>query len=73
MNPDILGVPGKGFHTHFLGIAIWDVLGTVIICYGIARYFRISFTMTLVVALVLAEILHYIFGVKTAVLRFIGL
>jgi hypothetical protein len=70
---DALGLPGQGFHKHVMGIALGDTIGTLLICYAISVWFNISFLKTLVVAFVLGELAHYVFGVKSAVLKFIGL
>jgi len=69
-----LGVPGEGVHAkRFMGIALYDLLGTVGL--AIATYFvlHIHPIYAFIGWFVLAEILHYAFGVDTAFLRMIGM
>jgi len=71
---DILGVPGQGVHaTRFMGIALYDLLGTV----GLAVLTYVVLGVHVVYAFVgwfvIAEILHYAFGTQTAFLRMIGM
>jgi hypothetical protein len=56
-----------------MGIALYDLLGTVGL--AIATYFvlRVHPIYAFIGWFVLAEILHYAFGVDTAFLRMIGL
>lgn len=68
-----LGVPGEGFHTHFAGVAINDILGTLAIA-GITSYVsKISFLRASVIWFTLAEILHAAFGVRTKFLEKLGI
>ena len=63
-----LGVPGKGIHsTRFLGVAIMDVLMTVLGAYLIHLYFRLPFWMVLVVLFSVGILLHRLFCVRTTV------
>ena len=66
----LLGEPGKGFHaTRFMGFALYDILGTLFIA-GIVSYFAgWSFWWVLLGVFVLGEVLHWLFGVKTAFIR----
>ena len=71
---DIFGIPKKGFHSYrIFGIAAGDLLGTIAIAWLIAYTWSISFWKTLIVALILGEVLHYLFCVRTAFLDFLGL
>lgn len=64
---DIFGKPGEGAHSYrFLGIAIVDLLLTVLLAFGISKYAETSFVDTLIVLLLLGVILHRLFGVNTA-------
>ncbi len=71
-----LGEPNKGFHTHYFGFAIGDLLLTMIISFLIMlytkKYFNIShslvFGIVLLILLLLAEYLHKLFGVNSAYL-----
>lgn len=63
-----LGEPGKGIHKHFFGIAIVDVIMTVVGAWllhlACPKY---SFWIYLVGLFVLGVLLHRLFGVKTTV------
>jgi len=63
-----LGEPGKGIHSYRLfGIAIADVIMTIIGAYLISYFFKLSFVKTLIILFLLGIILHNIFCVKTTV------
>jgi uncharacterized membrane protein len=65
---DALGVPGEGIHSYrIFGIAIVDVIMTIIGAWIIAFFFRLNFLYTLTVLFVLGIILHRIFCVRTTV------
>jgi hypothetical protein len=69
---DSLGVPGQGVHKHVGGIAIYDVVGTIGVSYGISKLTGWSFATTVVSAFVIGEIAHHMFSVDTAVMRMLG-
>jgi uncharacterized membrane protein len=63
-----LGEPGKGIHSYRLfGVAIADVIMTIIGAYIISYFFKLSFVKTLIILFLLGIILHNIFCVKTTV------
>ena len=63
-----LGDPGKGIHSYRLfGIAIMDVIMTIIGAYMISYFFNYSFIYTLLFLFSLGILLHNIFCVKTTV------
>ena len=65
---DVLGKPNTGIHKYRLfGIAIVDLLLTIIAALIISYVFRVSFWITLVVLLILGIILHHLFCVRTTV------
>jgi len=66
-----LGKPGKGFHVHFLGIAIFDLLATILICVGIWKITGINFWLILLVIMILTIIIHRIFCVNTTLNKLI--
>jgi hypothetical protein len=71
---DVFGKPNEGVHSYRLfGVAIVDVISTVVGVVLIAWFLNVSWWKTLIVAFVLGEIMHYIFGVQTAVLTFLGI
>jgi hypothetical protein len=68
---DALGRPGEGFHKHFWGIALGDVLGTVAIAGVISYMTTWRFIIVLLVLFIVAEALHWYFCVDTAVIKFV--
>lgn len=64
-----LGLPGKGFHVHVLGIPIFDVIGTIAIAWLTAYLTNTSLLWNFVGWFILGEILHWYFGVQTAFMR----
>lgn len=79
---DALGVPGAGFHRHFAGIAVGDLLGTIGLAAGAAAFYRrgsenhnsrCSFVMATIVAFIIlmtaALVLHRAFCVDTVLTR----
>ena len=65
---DILGKPGKGIHSYRLfGLAIADVIMTLILAYVIAFFFHIRFYYVAIGLFILGIALHRIFCVKTTI------
>ncbi len=65
---NILGEPGKGIHKHYFGVAIADVIFTIIGAYIFHLiYPKYSFLFYLVFLFVSGIILHRLFGVRTTV------
>ncbi len=62
-----LGIPGVGVHKHIFGIAMADLLMTIVFGLIISYLFNWSFTITLIVLFILGIILHRIFCVDTTV------
>lgn len=63
-----LGVPEKGIHSYRLfGVAIMDVIMTIIGAYIISYFFNYNFIYTLVILFALGIILHRLFCVKTTI------
>ena len=59
--------PGEGFHFHVFGIAIMDVIGTVVAGVALAYYMKWSILLTLFVLFGLGIILHRLFHVRSTV------
>jgi hypothetical protein len=71
---NLLGVPGQGVHaTRILGMSLNDWLATIILAILISFMFNLNFVYSLVGLFVLGEVLHYVYGVKSAFLIMIGL
>ena len=65
---NIFGREGEGVHSVRLGgVAILDVLGTVLVCWWISYYFNISIFKTLLCGFLLGVIMHRLFCVNTTV------
>jgi hypothetical protein len=63
-----LGVPEKGVHSYRLfGLAIADVIMTILGALFISFFFKTKFVYTLVLLFVLGIALHRIFCVRTTV------
>jgi hypothetical protein len=69
---NIFGEPKKGFHSYRLfNIAILDVLGTLLIAWGIAVWFNYTYWKVCAVAFILAILLHRLFCVNTTINKMI--
>ena len=69
-----LGVPGQGVHsTRIFGLALNDIVMTIIGAILIAFIFDINVWKSLLGLFVLGEVLHYVFGTRTAFLTMIGI
>ena len=64
---DMLGVPGKGVHTHVYGIAIIDVVMTIVGAVLLTFLFKWNFIVCLVVLFLLGILLHRVFCVRTTI------
>jgi len=65
---DILGKPKEGLHKYrFFGIAVVDVILTIIVALLISYFFKLSFWITLIILFILGIILHRLFCVRTTI------
>jgi hypothetical protein len=63
-----LGEPGKGIHSYRLfGVAMADVLMTVIGAFLISYFFKFSFIKTLLLLFLTGIALHRLFCVRTTI------
>jgi len=63
-----LGVPGKGVHSYRLfGVAIVDVIMTVVAAYIFSYFTNYSFLHTTIILFILGILLHHVFCVRTTV------
>ena len=64
---------GMNFHVHFLGIAIFDVIGTVLLALIAHKFFvpDIALKWVVVTMFVLGEVTHLLFGVETPITRWL--
>ena len=67
---DLFGKPGEGFHSvRFLGYALYDVIGTIVIAVIISYFTKYKFMWVLLILFIIAEFLHWYFGVKTTFIK----
>lgn len=66
-----LGIPGKGVHQHFMGIAYMDLIMTFIAAEIISYLFNIGFILVLVSLLLTGIFAHRLFCVRTTVDKFL--
>ena len=65
---DIFGKPNQGIHSYRLfGLAIVDVVMTIVGAYVISYVFRVSFVITLCIVFILGILLHRYFNVRTTI------
>ncbi len=63
----IFGVPNKGIHQYRLGgLAIADIIQTMIAAFVISWLFKIKFWICFVALFVIGEVLHKLFCIDTA-------
>jgi hypothetical protein len=69
---NILGEPDKGVHSYRLfGLAIMDVIMTIVAAFVISYLNKFSFLYTLLFLFVLGIILHRLFCVRTTIDKFL--
>ena len=67
---DALGIPGKGIHSYRLfGVAIMDVIMTIIGAFIFSFFFKTNFTYTLITLFLLGIFLHRLFCVRTTIYK----
>jgi hypothetical protein len=65
---DSLGVPKQGIHSYrFLGVAIVDVIFTIIGAWIISYFTNKSFIFTMIFLFLLGIMLHRLFCVRTTI------
>ena len=64
---DSLGIPGKGVHTHFLGIAVFDVVLSILLAELLSYIFKWNIYLTLIAVFLTGIVLHRMFCVRTTV------
>ena len=71
---NLLGEPGKGVHSfRIAGIAVADVLLTILISWLFAKITKMPFWASLLIWLLLGQIMHVLFCVDTSLTKFLGL
>jgi Na+/melibiose symporter-like transporter len=65
---NLLGVPNKGIHSYrFMGVAIADVIMTIICAIIISFFLKKSLVYTCITLFILGIILHRLFCVRTTI------
>jgi hypothetical protein len=65
---NVLGTPGKGIHSYRLfGVAIVDVMMTIIVATLMSYFLKYSFVTTLITLFILGIVLHRLFCVRTTI------
>ena len=71
---NIFGEIGKGVHKYrFLNTALIDYTLTILVAILITYFTDIPLVLTTIGLLVLGIILHYLFGVNTNTLKYLGI
>jgi len=67
---NLFGIPNQGIHQHrIFGLATMDIIQTIIGALLISWFFKIKFWICLVTLFVIGEVLHILFCVDSAFLR----
>ena len=64
---DALGIPGKGVHTHVFGVAIMDIIMTIIGAGALSYFMKWNFILVLILLFTLGIVLHRVFCVRTTI------
>lgn len=72
-NAHSLGEYDQGVHKHYMGIAMFDLIGSIVIAWLIAGYFDLNVVLVMLIVLILGEIAHVYFNVKTEFTKTFGL
>jgi len=62
---ELLGVPGKGAHTHIMGFAWRDTVATIVGGLIIALVFKFNVLYTIISLFIIGIIAHRLFCVRT--------
>jgi hypothetical protein len=68
---DSLGIPGQGLHTHYMGIAVFDVIATIVLIECIVYFFGTSRIITFVSVFLTGIVLHRMFCVRTTLDKYL--
>jgi hypothetical protein len=71
---DIFGKPREGVRSiRILDIAVIDVIFVIIVSLSISYYMRYNHLLTFVIIFLLGIFFHWLFGVETTVMKYIGM
>ena len=68
---DQLGVPGVGVHSHYYGVAIFDLFATILLSEIIVFIFHTPRWITLFSVLLTGVVLHRLFCVRTTLDKYL--
>lgn len=68
---DRLGVPGEGAHTHYFGVALFDVIASILLSELIVFLFHTPRWITLFSVLLTGVVLHRLFCVRTTLDKYL--
>ena len=68
---DIFGNPQQGVHTHIAGVAIVDVLATLLAAYAIAHFYHFKTWKVFVILILLSVPIHILFCVDTTLTKLV--
>jgi hypothetical protein len=68
---DSLGIPGQGFHTHIMGIAVMDVFATIVLSEFIVYCFGTSRMLTFISLILTGIVLHRVFCIRTTLDKYL--
>jgi hypothetical protein len=71
---NVLGIPGQGIHSYrIFGLAAVDIALTILAAAITSWIYSVPFLYSFAGWFIIGEVLHCMFGVKTAFLKMIGL
>jgi hypothetical protein len=71
---DIFGAAGTGPHSiRFMGVAIVDFALTIVLAMFVTWQFKVPLDLSIIAMLILALVFHWLFGVETGALKYLGL
>lgn len=64
----LAGKPKEGMHSYRLfNLSIIDIIVTIVVCYGISKYYKLEFIEVLIIAFLIGIISHHLFCVDTTI------
>lgn len=69
---DIFGKPNENLHTHFLNIAIFDLVLTILFAFIITLIINFTFWNFIIIFIIIfsiGQLFHFIFGVQTSFIK----
>jgi hypothetical protein len=68
---DKLGIPGEGVHAHYFGVAIFDIVATLILSEIVVFLFHTPRWITLFSIILTGIVLHRVFCVRTTLDKYL--